>query len=344
MTTFLVALVLLALTLMGVAVRKTYYHLPVKELKRRAVKHDSRAAKLYSAVAYGRSLRVLLWLYIGLTTAATIILLSRSLPVWLSLLVVGPLLWLAFSFMPATKVSSYSMNLTLYVTPLITWILGYLHPSLSSSTEKIEKRLQKAKRTKLFEKDDLIHLIEEQQNQQDSRFTKEELEIARRALQFGDHKVSDILIPAKSTKTILSMDHLGPVLIDEIYQSKQKYILVCEKKKGPFVGILEAENLGLHSQGLVHNLMRPTVYYLHEDDTLSEALKAFFVTNFPVFVVVNEHEEFAGIVTVEEILKKLMGHIPGDEFSEYTNPSAVANRHNPAPEIAHNIDNIPEDS
>ena len=80
---------LLLLALTGIVIRKTYFYVPARELKRRAAKHDPAAAKLYRAVAYGNSLRALLWLYIGLTSAASFILLARALPVWASLLIVS---------------------------------------------------------------------------------------------------------------------------------------------------------------------------------------------------------------------------------------------------------------
>src|SRR5947208_1342595 len=125
---FIIATVLLLLALAGIVVRKTYYSLPAHELKRQAEKNDQLATQLSRAVAYGSSLRTLLWLYIGLTTAASIIILARLMPVWLSLLVVGPLLWAAFSWLPASRVGSFGTRLTVMVTPAIVWILNYLHP------------------------------------------------------------------------------------------------------------------------------------------------------------------------------------------------------------------------
>ena len=257
----------------------------------------------------------------------SIVLLAR-INFWLGILLIAPLLWLAFSYIPATKVGPFENRLTITLTPFILWLLNYLHPTLSKNTEKIEKRFKQQRHTKLFERDDLIDLIEKQKHQTDSRFTAEELEIAKRSLEFGEHTVGDVLTPAEETKSVLEMDHVGPVLIDEIYKTGQKYALVRDKKDGPLVGVLEAGQLGIHSQGLVANLMRPTIYYLHEDDNLSEALKAFFITNFPVFVVVNSHEEFVGIVTIENVLKQLVGHIPGDDFSEYASLNVVANKYN----------------
>src|SRR4051812_38725175 len=99
------AIILLILALAGVVIRKTYGYLPPRELKRQAEKHDKLAKQLYRAVAYGNSLRGLLWLFIGLTTAGGVILLARTLNVWVSLLIVAPLLWVAFSLIPATRLT-----------------------------------------------------------------------------------------------------------------------------------------------------------------------------------------------------------------------------------------------
>jgi len=320
------AIVLLVLALVGVVVRKTYYALPVHELKRQAERHNHDAATLYRAVAYGSSLRTLLWLYIGLTSAAALIILARLMPVWASLLIVGPLLWAAFSWLPAAKVGSLGRRLTLIVTPAVVWLLNYLHRPFSRGADTVAKRARQA-HTGLFERDDLLALIEQQQRQLDNRLSEEELEIARRALSFSDHSVADVLTPRTKVKSLKPGDTVGPILINDIHKSGGGYALVREKPSSEVVGTLAFSQLNLQSKGRVEDIMDRTVYYLHEQDSLSDALHAFFTTNHPVFVVINSFEEYLGIVSIESILKLLLGHLPGDDFDQYTNPVAVAARH-----------------
>ncbi|HSX46280.1 MAG TPA: CBS domain-containing protein [Candidatus Saccharimonadia bacterium] len=327
MNNFVLAVIFLVLALGGVVVRKTYNYLPARELKRRAERHDPLASQLYRAVAYGNSLRTLLWLYIGLTTAVGLVLMAKALNLWVSLLVVGPILWIVFSLVPATRLTKVGAQLTKLVTPFIAWLLNYLHRPLSRSAEVVEHRYVAGNHTRIFERDDLVDLIERQQYQDDNRLTEEELEIARRALTFNDYRVADVLTPRKKVKTIVATDTVGPILIDELHKSGQSYILVKDKKGGMVVGTLAFAELGIDSKGRVGDHMDDTVYYLHENDSLSEALHAFFVTNHPMFIVVNSFEEFVGIVTVENIIKQLLGHVPGDDFDQYRDPSAVAARH-----------------
>jgi CBS domain containing-hemolysin-like protein len=116
-------------------------------------------------------------------------------------------------------------------------------------------------------------------------------------------------------------------LIDELHKNGQGYMLVRESSKGEFVGMLAFKRLNLKSNGLVKNLMDKEVYYLHENDPLDQALHAFFTTNSPLFVVVDSSEEFVGIISIDAILRQLLGHVPGEDFERYHEKAAVALRH-----------------
>lgn len=327
MANYSLAILLLLLAIAGVVIRKTYYYLPAQELKRRAELKDPVAAQLYRAVAYGNSLRVLLWLFIALTTAGGFVLLSSQAPAWLSFVAVISLLWAAFSWLPASRVTGVGIKLTSLVTPIIAWLLNYLHPVLSRTGDIIERRYSAALQTGIFEREDLLDLIERQQHQPANRINPDELEIAKRALSFDDYKVGDILTPRKQIKTVLADDVLGPVLINELHEGGQAHVLVRESPKGAFVGSLDFTHFNHHRSGKVKDFMNPTVYYVHENDNLSQSLHAFFATNHALFIVVNSSEEYVGIITVENMLRQLFGHLPGDDFDGYAELKAVAAKH-----------------
>ncbi|HVI60627.1 MAG TPA: CBS domain-containing protein [Candidatus Saccharimonadales bacterium] len=331
MNSYLTALILLLAAVAGVVARKTYYYLPARELKRRAERDDPLASRLYPAVAYGSSLRGLLWVWIGLASAGGFVLLARIAPPWLSLIAVILLLWVTQSWLPASRVTRVGAHLTAAVTPVIVWLLHHLHPLSSRATETVGKRYTAEHHTGLFERGDLLELIEQQQRQPDNRLSDEELEMVRRSLSFGDYKVSEAMTPRRKVKTALAGDTIGPVLIDELHKNGQGYMLVRDKPKGDFVGSLAFRQLSIQTSGRVGDVMDPNIAYLHENDPLSQAFHAFSATSQPLFVVVNSSEEYVGIVTIDNILRQLLGHLPADDFDRYGDSAAVAARHVPPP-------------
>ena len=327
MISFIIAGILLLNAMLAVVVRKTYFAVPLVELRRRARAGDELANVLYRSASYDGSLKLFLWIIIIFSSSVSFVMFARQAAVWLSLLVVFIALWLAFSWIPKSRVTALGNKLTVIVTPSIAWLLNYLHPVLSRVSAFINGRYAKP-HTGLYERSDLIELIERQELQPDNRLAILELSIATRALHFPDRKVADIMINRKSIKFITSEDTIGPILIDELHKSGQSVALVRETPKGPIVGWLQFKDLNLNTQGKVGNVMNPKVYYLHENDSLSEALHAFIATNQSLFVVVNNAEENVGVITVQKILEQLLGHVAGDDFDEYANVSSVANRHN----------------
>lgn len=309
----------------GIVVWRTYAYIPRRELKRKAEQQDPLAMQLYRAVAYGSSLRALLAACIAVCASIGAILLARSAAPIVSFFVLAGF-GMLYILLPSTSVTKFDAHITARVTPTISAVLNYLYPILQRTLGVLERRFKAPAHTGLYERDDLLRVIDQQQHQTDSRFSDEELAIARRALSFADYAVSDVYTPRKQVASVLATDTLGPILIDELHKSGQDFVLVRESKKGPFVGSLEVARLGLQTTGLASEFMHATVYYLHAQDTLQDALHAFFMTNHPLFVVVDDEADFIGILTIEQILRQLLGHVPGEAFDQYTNPVAVAGR------------------
>lgn len=323
--TVVISFFLIGLAMALAVVRKVYYATPARELKRLAAQHKQPASRLFEAVTYGSSLRALLWGLISVLGGIGLVLLARSpLNIGLSLVIIIAVLTFIFIWLPASRVTKLGTTVTLSLHPVIVWLLRHLYPLLSRGAEQVEKRYPAA-HTGLFERTDVLQLIEQQADQADSRLSIEELAIVQRALTFGDYLVRDITTPRSAVKTVGSNEVLGPILMDELHQSIAPFVLVTDAEQA-IIGSLEVQKLGLQTSGPVVDHLSPA-YFLHESDSLREALHAFFVTNYPLFVVVNSFEEYVGIVTMQSVLRQLLGHLPGDDFEQYSDLKAVAARH-----------------
>ena len=259
--------------------------------------------------------------------AGSIYVLQRVAPAWLDIVAVVLLLTLVYAWLPAGKLSKVGTRLTLLVTPAVTKVLNYLHPTFSRAAIPIEKRQAHAQHTGMYEREDLLNLLDQQAAQTDSRLDEKDLQTVRRALEFGDYKVGDVLTSRSQIKTISADETVGPILIDELHKLEAPFVLVAGKDKADIVGVLPIGQLGIHSTGHVRNHMIKALNYLNEDDSLKQALQAFQTTGQSMFLVVDDSQEYLGIVTMESVLAKLTGNEITDDFDEYQDVAAVAARH-----------------
>jgi CBS domain containing-hemolysin-like protein len=323
---FILTLLLAGLALFVISLQKTYSAIPARELKRRARSGDEFAGVLYRAVGYGYSLNLILWVLIGATGAVFFVVVSRLWPVWAAILLCLFLIWFGYLWLPAGRVTSLGHRAAVGLAPVFAKILSYIFPLTDRLVAWVRSRWPLRLHTGLYEREDLLELLDKQQVQVDNRIEKVELEIARHALTFGDKSVRDILTPQRIVKTVGLNDSIGPVLLTELHASGHSRFPVYEGTKGNIVGTLYLRDLTAgKGGGVVRDYMRANdVAYLHADQPLTEALQAILKTHRQLMIVVNSFEEYVGIVTIEDILEQVIGRPIVDEFDQYEDLRAVA--------------------
>lgn len=323
----LLTVLLAALVIATISLQKTYAAIPLKELKRRARQKDELAGLLYRAASYGTSLRGLLWSIIGIFSACLFVAVSQWFPVWLALVVCALVIWVGFVWLPSTKVTKIGAQVAAWLAPPIAWILNYLHPIFDRLLGFIRRHRPLTVHTGLYDTQDLIELLDTQQVQADNRIDQAGLDIARHALKFGDELVRDHLVPKRIVKAVNLNDDIGPVLMDALHKSGHSRFPVFDGKTSNIVGILFMKDLvNARKGGHIKTVMRPGAFYVHEEQSLYDALQAILKTHHQLFVVVNSFEEYVGIITMEDILEQIIGKPILDEFDQYDDMRAVAAR------------------
>lgn len=315
------------LALIAVSLQRTYARVPLKELKRRARHGDALSAAMLKAVGFGHSLRAVLWFLIGISTAAFFVLVGQTAPLWFAITASAILVWLGFVWIPAARVSFVGEHIAAWCAPALAKFMQYTHPVLTFITRIIRKLRPLHVHTGLYDRYDLIDLLERQQVQSDNRIEQAELTIARHALTFGDDTIGQHMTPRRAVKSVSLTDALGPVIIDELYASGHARFPVYDGKKDNIVGVLYLRDLvRVKNGGNVSKLMKHGVSYLHEDQSLQDALQAVVKTHHQLFIVVNSFEEFVGIITAEDVLNVIIGAPILDDFEQYDDLRAVAER------------------
>ena len=322
----LLILILAAITLVAISLQKTYNHIPLKELKRRAVKGDEVAQLLHRAASFGVSLSILLWIFIGLSAGGFFVLITRSLPGWLALCGAVALVWLGFAWLPNTKVSKLSQTIAKYLTPGIAWVLTRIAPITNRLATFAKTKGHISVHTGLYQKEDLLELLDIQNRQLDNRISEDELNLARSALVFDDTLVRDCMTPRRVIKQISDNETIGPLFLNDLHKSGFSRFPVYHDKPDNIVGTLYLRNLVKKEiKGKVSDVMSKQVFYVNEQQTLTHVLNAFIKTKHHLFMVVNSFEEVSGVVTIEDVLEQLIGRKIVDEFDKYEDMRSVAN-------------------
>ncbi len=321
------SLLLVCATLLTISLEKAYYRVSTKELKRRAREGDIFAAGLYKAAGYGTSLRLLLWTLIGISAAGFFVVISNSVSSWAAFLMSSFLVWFGFAWLPNSHAQALSSRLAKWLAPFLGWVLNRLHPLLDWLARLIKRFRPLHFHSGLYRKEDLLELLNQQASQADNRMTKQELDIASHALQFGNKVVRDIMVPRRAVKVVNVKDTVGPILINELHESGHSRFPVYEGKKDNIVGTLYLHDLvGLKAEGAVKEVMQKKAYYVHEEQSLYDVLQASLRTHHQLFVVVNGFEEFVGVIGMEDVVEQIIGEPILDEFDRYEDLRAVAQR------------------
>jgi CBS domain containing-hemolysin-like protein len=319
-------LVCLVIGLINASLLKVFYFLPTNEVKRRAEEPGSEASVFYKAISYGSSLKILLWLILIVSLAASFTLLAESLPGLISVVILSCLILYIFLYQPIAPLSNFSITLAKLLTPLITSTLNKLEPAFDRINSLIKSIPLAPVSTNIFESEDLVQLIKRQKKQIDNRVSEAELARLVKVLEMNQKTISSIMTPKKKVKALFASDTIGPILIDDIHKSHQEFVLVKESDTAEIVGTLAFKDLNIRSRGQVKDHMKSSLIYLNENDLIVEVVNAFYQTNQLIYVVVNNIDEYVGVVSIQDAIKSALGKAEG-EFNSYDNRQAVAHRY-----------------
>lgn len=324
MVAIILGSVLLLLGLVALALQRFYSSVPAKELKRLAARGDQFAGALYRPVAYGISMRLLLWTVFCLSLTGGLLMLIYSLPAFAAFLV-AVVTVAAVILLQSLRLTVRSAHFAVQVAPALNWLLVYLHAPLDLVGRQFNRFRTHSAHSGLYEKEDLLDLLYQQKDQADNRISDHDLELLARAAQFDDRQAADIVLPMSRVRLVKLDDHIGPVLLGELHNSGQNSFLVYEGSPDHVVGTLFLRDaVGAKEGGLVRTLMHPRLCFVHEDFSLRQVLRAFASTGQFMVVVVNSFEEPIGVITLAHLMGQLIGERNEDDFDAFENRAAVA--------------------
>lgn len=345
MISFVLALILLVVALVGIYIRRAYESVPAIELKRRSRAGDPEASTMYLAAAYGESLSILLVVIVVLAVAGSFVLFSVVAPPYLAFIIDLVVILLGFFWLPASRPSSFGRRLAIISAPSLAYILHFVHPTISYSTRVVRKK-PRTRHTGVFEKNDLGGLLEAQRHQSDSRISVETLDMLEQVLGFDDKLVREAMTPRRKVIMANAGESATPVIIRDLHETGHVRFPVFEGVRDNIVGVLNINRLtDIKAANDLSKAIEAPVHYIHEEASLSQAVEAYLKTGDQLMIAINDAEQYVGIITVEDILGQIIGHKSPKGFSHYDDPHAVAQyqseQNNPKDTEPHQIDSEP---
>lgn len=161
--------------------------------------------------------------------------------------------------------------------------------------------------THIESREQLLHLVEGAGD----ILTADEKRLIKHGLHFGSIRVSDVMTPAGAIDKIAKSEMLGPLVLDDLHQTGHSSFPVIDKDIHHVVGILHIRDLLVVNSGksstTAEKSMEPHVHYIRENQTLDYALAAFLRSHTHMFIVVNDQHETVGLLTLEDVIEKLLG-------------------------------------
>ncbi len=234
-------------------------------------------------------------------------------PLWMFIFTLAVYI-LFFEFLPRLLNTYYKKRILLILLPAYKIPFTLAKPILFleniKSTEKDTDEEHEAS------EEEIDALIEEAE--EEGIIEKEEGELLKSVVEFGDTVVREIMTPRVSMICIqenVTIQELRDLVIKE----KHSRIPVFKESVDNIEGIVIAKDLleysdDIQKQDAIAPLLRP-VFFIPESMKVAELLKELQERKQKIAIVVDEHGGVSGLVTMEDLMEEIVGEIQ-DEYDK----------------------------
>ncbi len=162
-------------------------------------------------------------------------------------------------------------------------------------------------KTPAFSKIDLDHFISQSsQNSSDDEDPEVDTDILKNALDFGNVKVRDCLVP-RTEITAIDIDTSIKDLEKAFIESQHSKILVYKENLDNIIGYVH--HLDLHKKPKSIKSILIPILITNESKSANDMLNEFSKTQKSIALVVDEYGGTAGVITLEDIMEEIFGEI-----------------------------------
>ena len=205
-------------------------------------------------------------------------------------------------------------KVALFVSPVMEVLVTLLNPvirvfmGVSNIILKIFG-VGPTKRSPLITEEELRLMIEV--GKDEGVLSDEERKMLHRIFEFGDTKVGEVMVP-KSKMIAVNINFSSEELLNVFVEEGHARLPVFNGTIDNIVGVVYARDLLyiLQTKGLflLQDLIHP-VYYASVHLRVNELLRKFQSDKIQIAVVIDEHKNSLGLVTLEDLTEEIVGEI-----------------------------------
>ena len=294
-------------------------------LKNQAEKGDKRATlaikladdydSLITTILIGNNIVNILGASLG-TLLFTELLESEDLGATISTVVMTLVVLIFGEISPKTMAKNAPEKFATFSAPIVNAIRVVLTPFnfVFNKWQDLLSRLFKNEEDKGMTEEELISIIEEAE--EDGDFDKEESDLIKSAIEFGDLVVEDIFTP-RIDVTALSIDTDKEEIAKVFSESGYSRLPVYEDDLDNTVGILYYKDFyatAYETDAPIAEILKPVIF-VAKTQQVNDLMKELQEKQLHMAIVTDEFGSVAGIVTLEDILEEIVGEI-WDEHDE----------------------------
>lgn len=328
MMIWVASIVLLVLSAALSGVMAALLPLNTRELKRKAELGHLQARAVLPLKEQGSQLFVTLLLADTLVNATLVAVMVGGFAPWLAVLYATLLIIVFGEALPRAVLGRYGLRVGSHVAPALHYLMLALYPLAKPLGLLLDRRLG-SQDPPFMSREELIKLIEQHSQSDDSDISTTELRVVTQALAFSTKRIAEHMTPRKDITAVKEKDKLTLKLMDELHESGYARVPVTAGSLDHVSGLLYLRDVATqpHKQATVADLMTHQVCYLPEEGTFQDAVEAFMRTKCHLFIVVNESAKTVGLITIEDVITELTGKPETSGFDRYDDAQAVAERY-----------------
>ncbi|MBP7216214.1 MAG: HlyC/CorC family transporter [Candidatus Omnitrophica bacterium] len=222
---------------------------------------------------------------------------------------------------PKILATKHTERIALLTAPIMEVFVRLFHPLIVVFAQTSKMILwifgiRTERRSPLITEEELRLMIEI--GKEEGVLSDEERKMLQRIFEFGDTKVSEVMVP-KEKIVAISSNASPEDLLNKFVEEGHARLPVYAGSIENIVGVIYAQDLLyiLRDKGLfvTQDLVREA-YYVLPNMRVNELLKKFQAAKLQIAIVADSHKKTQGVVTLEDLIEEIVGEIE-EEHSKH---------------------------